>query len=168
MKSFVLAIGIAAAVASAGVMADSDVFVNTDAQAIVQQQNEIRSDAAAREGRYKDLDERTHASLLSHQDTVFSLLEGHERSTELNQRDQTQLFNSLEAISAIINRAEDERMVCERVRPTGSNRAQRVCKTVAQRREEAEAARMAQAAKSSTNARCDTACGDGNRLVEGW
>ncbi|MGY0560617.1 hypothetical protein ACW7G2_07850 [Luteimonas sp. A277] len=166
MKSFMLALGFATAalVVSAGVLA-GDVVVNTDAQAILQQQQEIRQEAVAREGRYKDLDERTHRELLDKQDTVFSLLEGRERSTELGERDQVALFNSLESISAIINQAEDERMVCERVRPTGSNRAQRVCKTVAQRRAEHEAAQRG--ADMSRNARCVTACGDTNR-PEGW
>lgn len=144
-------------------MAD-DVIVNTDARAIVKQQNEIRGQAEAREGRYRDLDDRAHARLRSHQDTVFSLLEGRERSSELNQRDQTRLFNSLEAISAIINRAEDDRMVCERIRPTGTNRPLRVCKTVAQRREEAELAREVR----PTNARCETSCLSTSGRPEGW
>ena len=165
MKSFMLALGFAGAVLSAGAFA-GDVIVNTDAQAIVQQQQEIRQEAVAREGRYKDLDERTHRELLDKQDAVFSLLEGRERSTELGERDQMALFNSLESISAIVNKAEDERMVCERVRPTGSNRAQRVCKPVAQRRAEQDA--VQRGADMSRNARCQTACGDANRLVEGW
>ena len=36
---------------------------------------------------------------------------------------------------------DDERMVCERRKVLGSNRPERVCKTVAQRREEKERAR---------------------------
>ncbi|MDH5822458.1 hypothetical protein QFW77_05570 [Luteimonas sp. RD2P54] len=166
MKMAVRAAGLAAMLASAALLANEteQVLVETDARAIVAQQQEIRSDAVARTGRYKDMDERTRTELLAKQDRVFALLEGRERSTDLPPGDQTALFNSLESISAIVNNAEDERMVCERIRPTGSNMSQNVCKTVAQRRAEREAARQA---TSMRNVKCRTSCRESQR-VEGW
>ena len=79
--------------------------------------------------------------LREHQDLVLNLLEGHERSTELSREDQMAVFNALEAISAILNRAEDERMICRRERSVGSRFATEVCRTVAERRGDSRDAR---------------------------
>jgi len=117
---------------------------NTDAHAIRKQQEQIRTEAEARSGRYKDLSEARHTELQQRQSVVMRLTEGVAQTTELKEAQQIELFNALEAIEAIeaiVNAAEDERMVCERHRPIGSNRPQTICKTVAERRAEREAAR---------------------------
>lgn len=134
--------GLALAFASAWALAsdDSPIMVETDAAAILAQQQQIREDVSRNSARYSGLDPSARSQLQADQDVVFRLLEGRERSTELSPSDQSELFNRLESISAIINRAEDERMVCERTRPIGSNRPVNVCKTVAQRRAERESA----------------------------
>lgn len=175
MKSVMLVIGLTAvfactsALAGDAVVDTDDVVVNTNAQAIVEQQQEIRSEAAAGNGRYEDMDESIRQQLFTEQDLVFSMLDGHERSTELSAIDQTRLFNSLESISAIVNRAEDERMICERVRKTGTNRTERVCKTVAQRRAESEQSRRNVDAMQTRNGRCVTACGESrHNAADGW
>lgn len=116
------------------------IVVDTRVDRIIAQQTEIRRDATAKRGRYRDMDNPTRERLLSEQDKVFTLLEGRTASTELNREGQLSLFNSLEAISAIVNRAEDERVVCERVRGQGTNIRSTVCKTVAQRRAERQSA----------------------------
>ena len=114
---------------------------NTDARAIRKQQEQIRSEAEARSGRYKDLSEARRIELLQRQAVVMRLTEGVTQTTELKEEQQIELFNALESIEAIVNAAEDERMVCERHRPIGSNRPQTICKTVAERRAEREAVR---------------------------
>lgn len=119
----------------------TQVVVETRAEKILEQQTRILEEATAKQGRYRDLDSRSLGRLKREQETVFSLLEGKTSSEELTPGDQLKLFNSLEAISAIVNRDEDERMVCRRARRTGSNMSETVCKTVAQRREEQEKAR---------------------------
>lgn len=154
---------LAAMLVSAAAMANDQILVNTDARAIITQQQEIREEAVARNGRYRDMDERARRSLLAEQDKVLELLEGKERSTELSQIDQTILFNSLEKISAMVNQAEDERMVCRRERTTGSHRVQNVCKTVAQLRAERE---QSQSALNSRDVRCE-GCGE-TGMPEGW
>jgi hypothetical protein len=116
----------------------STVHPNLDASAIRTQQQEIRAEAAQRRGRYKDLEEPRRAELFRHQSKVDSLLKSVDKTTDLSELEQVQLFNSLEAIEAIVNAAEDDRMICERSKPVGSNRPVTVCKTVAQRREERE------------------------------
>ncbi|WP_157981459.1 hypothetical protein [Cognatilysobacter tabacisoli] len=113
---------------------------NTSASAIRAQQAQIAAELADRKGRFKDLDAARKAELQAHQTTVLSRLVNVEQTTELPETDQIAVFNALEAIEAIVNQAEDERMVCERYKPVGSNRPTTVCKTVAQRRAEKQVA----------------------------
>lgn len=111
---------------------------NLDAQAIVAQQAAIRAETLSRTGRYKDMPAAKREELFALQDKVTKQLADRATTTELREQDQIAVFNALEAISAIINQAEDERMICERKRPVGSNRTQTVCMTLAQRNAERE------------------------------
>ena len=111
---------------------------NLDAKAIVAQQAAIRAEAVASTGRYKDMPPAKREKLFALQDQVTRQLADRATTTELPEQDQIAVFNALEAISAIINQAEDERMICERQRPVGSNRTQTVCRSVAQRRQDRE------------------------------
>lgn len=66
-------------------------------------------------------------------------MEGRTQVSELSPQDRTAVFNDQETINTILGRAhEDSRMVCRRERSTGSNMAQSVCMTVAQRRKAQE------------------------------
>jgi phosphoenolpyruvate carboxylase len=113
---------------------------NLDADAIREQQKQIRADVEARKGIYRRLNEAQRTRLLQQQDKVDGLLPGNvQATTELSEADRIALFNALETIEAIVNNTGDERMVCERHKPTGSKRPTTVCKTVAQRKAEREA-----------------------------
>lgn len=112
---------------------------NLSAEAVRQQQKDIRAAVEAGRGTFKDLPTAKRNELIGRQDRVSKLLEGIQRTTDLGELQQIDLFNELEAIQAIVNAAEDERMICRRERPTGTNRPQTVCKTVAQRRADREA-----------------------------
>lgn len=49
---------------------------------------------------------------------------------------QTDIYNDQAVVNTILSQAHaDSRMVCRRERPTGSNRPERVCLTVAQRKQ---------------------------------
>jgi hypothetical protein len=109
--------------------------------AITSQQAEIRAGVQAGTGRYKDMPARTKEELLSRQSELLAVVDGKRSSDDLSEKERLQVFNNLEWIEAAINNAEDERMVCNREKTLGSNRAQKVCKTVAQIREEKEEAR---------------------------
>ena len=100
------------------------------------QQAEIRADAGARRGVYENLSERQHRQLEDRQDALLRMIEGKQSPRELSEPQRMDLFNQLEAIEALVNQAEDQRLICERVATIGTNRKERVCKTVAQRREE--------------------------------
>lgn len=55
---------------------------------------------------------------------------------------RTAVFNDQELVNMIMTRAHaDSRMVCERVRTTGSNRREQVCMTLGQRRQMREESR---------------------------
>ncbi|MFC3552405.1 hypothetical protein ACFOLC_15475 [Lysobacter cavernae] len=107
---------------------------------ILQNQEQIRDDAKAGEGIYKDMPERTRDDLLSRSTQLSTLLEG-KQWTELNDEQQIEVFNSLEWINAAVMKAEDERLVCEQKKRPGSNLTFKVCKTVAMRRRESEGAK---------------------------
>lgn len=107
---------------------------NFDAATIRAQQAQLKSDAEARRGPFKDISESERAELSRQQDIVDRLTRDVNRTTELREAQQVELLNALEHISAIVNRAEDERLVCRRHRPTGSNRPTTTCRTVAQLR----------------------------------
>jgi len=138
MKRILMVVGIGL-LCCVGGTATAQHHPNLDAAAIRSQQQEIRAAVQAGRGAYKDLPDARKRELLGKQDRVLSLIENKTRTTELNERQQIEVFNDLEAIQAIINSAEDERMICRRERPTGTNRPQTICKTVAQRRAEREA-----------------------------
>jgi hypothetical protein len=109
--------------------------------AIVAQQKEIRSQIEAREGRYEDMPGVKRASILRNQDILFALLEGKAGIDALNIEQKTVAFNALQSINAAINDKEDERLVCEKRKPAGSNRVERVCRSMAQIKADREVAR---------------------------
>jgi hypothetical protein len=108
---------------------------------IVAQQRQIRSEIKAREGRYKDMPSVKRAAILRNQDVLFAVLEGKAGIKELNVEQRTEAFNALQSINAAITDREDERVVCERHKPAGSNRVERVCRSLAQIKADREVAR---------------------------
>src|SRR5687768_8182313 len=95
----------------------NDIPKNLDAQAILAQQQQIRAEVDKRGGRFKDMDAAKREELFARQGKVASLLADKKATTDLPEQDQIVVFNELEAIEGIVNKAEDERMVCERVKP---------------------------------------------------
>lgn len=130
---FMISVGIAAMLLFPPVSTGQE-RQNLDANTILAQQQQIHAEAIKRTGRYKDMKEATRHTLFAQQDVVTNLLQGKRYTTDLPEHDQIAVFNALESIEAIINNAEDQRMVCERHKPTGSHRTKTLCMTVAQRR----------------------------------
>lgn len=112
-----------------------------DVPKIVAQQQELRAEAMAKKGRYRDMPEGKRQELIAKQDSVLRTLNGKQSEQDLSAEDRLEMFNSLEWIEATINQAEDDRMVCKREKRTGSHMNETVCKTVAERRKEKEDAR---------------------------
>jgi hypothetical protein len=121
--------------------ASSALASQNDVASIVAQQSQIRAEAQADTGRYKDMPENTRRLLISRQDKVLRELAGKQSLDELGPVKKTALLNDLEWIHSVVSGSEDDRMVCEYQKTIGSNRKTRVCKTVAQKRKEQEDAR---------------------------
>lgn len=105
------------------------------------QQSQIRDGVKSGSGRYKELSASQRNELLSKQARMLSTIEGKHSTAELNEQERVEVFNTLEYIEAVVNSADDERMVCERRPVLGSTRKERICKPASQWREEREAAR---------------------------
>lgn len=136
-----------------------------DVPKIKQEQQELRQKVLAGKGAYKDIDAEARLDLLDKQETVMRLLEGRKSTSELSPPDQVTLVNTLGMIAAIVEKAEDERMVCRREKMMGSNRPETICKTVAQLRREREEANSF--LTSPRSAACVTQCGE-QMGAEGW
>jgi hypothetical protein len=133
---FALVAALAIPVASASV--DRSVLLVNE---IRSQQQEIRAGVETRAAPYDDLSPAQRAELLSKQSRMLHLLDGKHSTDDLNEQQKVEVFNTLEWIEAVVNNAEDDRMVCERRPILGSNRKERICKTAGQWRAEREAAR---------------------------
>lgn len=136
-----------------------------DVPKITQQQSDLRQKVLAGKGAFKDIDASSRTTLLGKQDIVMGLLDGKQSTTQLSPADQVTLVNTLGEIAVIVDKAEDERMVCRREKKTGSNRPETICKTVAQLRDEREEADKY--LTSPRNASCMTQCGE-TMGAEGW
>ncbi|HEY0504177.1 MAG TPA: hypothetical protein VGD42_11860 [Lysobacter sp.] len=139
MSSRITTIAMLATLLWLGAAAANEIHPNMDARAIVAQQQRIRDDVLRHGGPYKDLPAADREALLKEQDKVFQLLDRRDAVTDLPEPERIVVFNALESIEGIVNRAQDERMVCERVRRVGSNRSETVCMTAGERRARREA-----------------------------
>lgn len=126
---------LALALVCGGAFAQEPVMVNTNAKKIVAEQQAIQQELGEKRGRFQAIKPAQREQLTSKQDTVLRMLDGKSLTTELSSADQLRLLNELEAISAILNDAEGQRLVCERQKTVGSNRPKNVCMTVAERRQ---------------------------------
>lgn len=106
------------------------------------QQAQIRAGVQAQTGIFRDLSATSRDELLRTQEQMLRLIDDKNSTDELTESQKDEVFNSLEMIEAIVNKAEDDREVCERVARLGSNRKERVCRTVAQMRQDRERAQL--------------------------
>jgi len=122
----------------------ADAEIRTQATApiadIRAQQLELREELTAKNGPYKNMSPGKRNELMARQDQLLTLIDGKATLEELSEADKALAFDSLEWINATIADNDDHRIVCERTRPVGSNRVERVCSTVAERRASREAA----------------------------
>ena len=137
-RKFVVAVALCLGVWAPSTFAETS-SLNLDA--VRSQQAEIRLGVQSRTGIYKELSAGDREVLLRQQTQLLGVMGDRENAHELTEARRIELFNSLELIEALVNKAEDERMICEYRATIGSNRKQRDCRTVAQRREQREATR---------------------------
>ena len=125
------------------------------------QQVQLRQQALAGQGRFKELGAAERQALVAQQDRFLALTKGRQSLDELSMDDKLAAINTLEAINATITRAEDERLVCERIKQVGSHRPTRICRTVAELREARQAAEKLMEERPS----CGPSCRDTQKIM---
>ncbi|QQP94081.1 hypothetical protein [Lysobacter enzymogenes] len=111
-----------------------------DSAHVLEQQKQIRSDVDAGRGDYAKLEPAKRDELRSRQDRLGQLLQGRSYD-QLSASEREQAHQDLawiaQAGGTVAAAAEpEEKVVCQRVRTIGSNRTEKVCKSVSQRRED--------------------------------
>ena len=97
---------------------------------LVAAQKALRADIKAGKQTFAPDDQK---ELLKAQDELFAIAEENPEEADLSEAEWVKIFNAQEQINQIVKAsAADERVVCRRERPTGSNRMRSVCLTVAQ------------------------------------
>jgi hypothetical protein len=97
---------------------------------IVAAQQTLRADIAAGKQTFAPDSEK---KLLKAQDELFEVAKNNPTDADLNEDEWVKVFNAQELINQIVqNSAADQRKVCHRDRPTGSNRTRSICHTVAE------------------------------------
>lgn len=159
MRAFRLSLILIAALCAAPVAVAQEAK-SFDAAAVLVQQRQIRSDIDAGSGAYGRLPADLRREVVKRQDALFQLLEG--RSYEqLDESQRAQVSDDLAWIEAAPKQSAEERVVCERVKSMGSNRVERVCRTVAQRRADRDRAdkRSIDRALEQRNVCANATCG---------
>ena len=112
----------------------------TSAAEFRKQADELRR-GMAQGGKYDKLSSEEQVRVGKQLDVLQGLYDKHQMRAKFGRKDELALINASEEINAVLSGNEDDRLICEQVRTIGSNRAQKVCMTVAERRARGDAAR---------------------------
>lgn len=134
MRKVVAVACLFAVLSSFAAIGDEVIDIQSTPAQIRAAQDGIRQSMDRKEGAYKDLSVSEKQAILDQQQVVYRVLDGKDSIDLLDEPQKVKVANALESINALVNQAEDNRKVCERVKVIGSNRPQNVCMTVAQRR----------------------------------
>lgn len=104
------------------------------------QQTQLRDAARAGSGAFADLSGRERDALVQKQDVLLGLIEGTQSVEQLDEPVRMDVFNRLEEIRAIVDKAENNRVVCTYETKVGTHMKTRICKTVAERQRDREQA----------------------------
>lgn len=152
MTTLGLALGLGITLAfTAHARADKDGRVALDATAPVAEQIDA-IEKAMRSDNYSEISLEQKSEVQQALGRIRLKMGDHQRVEELSPQARVEIFNDQERVNTILTQAHaDSRMVCRRERSTGSNMPQRVCMTVAQRREALEAAHKTMRDSQSIN-----------------
>lgn len=104
------------------------------------QADELRREMAPG-GKYEKLTPVEQARVGKQLDRLQVMYDKRADGDSISNSDQIVLVNASEEINAVLSGDEDQKLVCEQVRKLGSNRTEKVCLTVAQRKAAREAAK---------------------------
>lgn len=99
----------------------------------------VKRRAATKE--FDALSRSEREQLAAAQAEIRAALEGKETMAELDDGGRLTVFNAHEKVLALVNKAENERLVCTQKKRLGSHRHQLECRTVAQIKEGREGAK---------------------------
>ncbi len=105
----------------------------TSAAEFRQQAAQIRQDMQPG-GQYAKVSTDGQTRVGKQLDVLQKLYDNRAEGKSFKKSDEVKLVNASEEINAILSGREDDRLVCEQVRKLGSNRTEKVCMTVAERR----------------------------------
>lgn len=114
--------------------ADDAIAIDSTPAQIRTVQADLRQAIERKSGNYSHFTDDERKAIFAKQDEVLSLIDGKQEIADLGPDGKIALANALEAVSASVARAEDNRMICERIKPVGSNRPQNKCTSVGARR----------------------------------
>ncbi|TXH78013.1 MAG: hypothetical protein E6Q88_00065 [Lysobacteraceae bacterium] len=114
--------------------ADDAIEIHSTPAQIRATQDSLKRSIEKKEGDYADLSDKDRKAILDKQADIYRLIEGRTTIEELGPNGKIELANALESMNALLTKAEDSRMVCERVKVIGSNRPQNKCMSVGERK----------------------------------
>lgn len=109
---------------------------------VVAEQSQLRVELETGSKRTANLSASKRVDLLARQQELLDMLDGKKSSSELSPEQQMFAHSTLDWIQAVVEHDDDERMVCRREKPIGSNMITRVCRTLGQMRIDQERARQ--------------------------
>lgn len=114
--------------------ANDNIEIDSTPAQIRDAQTQLRQAIEAKRGNYAHFSDEERREIFARQDDVLAAIEGRQNIQDMSNDERVRLANALSAVDAAVNKAEDNRMICERIKPIGSNRPQNKCMTVGQRR----------------------------------
>jgi len=144
MTSLALALSLGMVLAvTAQAKDDNDADVTFDANLPVAAQVGAIEKAMGSE-HYSEISKDDKAAVQQALDRIQSLLGDQDRVDAVEPQDRAEILKDQDVVNTLLAKARaDSRLSCRRERLTGSNMAQRVCMTAAQRRRSEEASRKA-------------------------
>ncbi len=124
----------ASALLSFSAIAEDVIAIDSTPAQIRAAQAELRQAIERKSGNYAHFSDIERKAIFAKQDEVTALIDGKNAIDELNPDGKIALANALEGVKALVARAEDSRLICERIKPIGSNRPQNKCISVGERR----------------------------------
>ncbi|MCE3002580.1 MAG: hypothetical protein LW860_07755 [Xanthomonadaceae bacterium] len=100
-------------------------------------------DQRAAKGEFKDLSRGDREALDAAQSRIRATVSGKQRMTELSEPQRLTVFNDHQRVVALLDKAEESRVICEQVKRVGSHRHSVECRSVAERRRDRENSQLA-------------------------
>jgi hypothetical protein len=127
-----------AASLSFATLAQDAITIDWTPESLRSAQDAIKRALTSDKSGYGHLSEAEKQAILNKQEPIYAMIEGRTNFDNLSDDDKRRLINAIEEVRTSVAKAEDSRMICERVRVIGSNRPQNKCTTVGERRRQRE------------------------------